>query len=102
VYQLQLQPNILRLPTNGNYNHPIPKVGFIVNIDFLGLGSNIGRGLFVEGWVEHPDILCWVLFLYPTLPAIFVLSAKPNKMAEDRIVPIFCFRVARLINIKIN
>jgi len=53
----------------------------------LGLGSNIGHGLFV-GWVEHPDIFCWVSFLYPTyLPAIFLLSAKPNKMAEDRTVP---------------
>jgi hypothetical protein len=47
----------------------------------LGLGSNIGHGLFV-GWVEHPDIFCWVSFLNPTyFPAIFVLSAKPNKMA---------------------
>ncbi len=52
-----------------------------------GLGSNIGHGLFV-GWVEHPDIFRWVSFLYPTyLPAIFVLSAKPNKMAEDRTIP---------------
>jgi len=25
----------------------------------FGLGSNIGHGLFV-GWVEHPDIFCWV------------------------------------------
>ena len=57
------------------------------NIPSFGLGSNIGHGLFV-GWVEHPDIFCWVSFLYPTyLPAIFVLSAKPNKMAEDRIIP---------------
>jgi hypothetical protein len=48
-----------------------------------GLGSNIGHGLFV-GWVEHPDIFCWVSFLNPTyLQAIFVLSAKSNKMAED-------------------
>jgi hypothetical protein len=53
----------------------------------LGLGSNIGCGLFV-GWVEHPDIFCWVSFLYPTyLSAIFVPSAKPNKMAEDRTIP---------------
>jgi hypothetical protein len=49
----------------------------------MGLGSNIGHGSFV-GWVEPPDIFCWVSFLYPTyFPAIFVLSAKPNKMAED-------------------
>ena len=42
-----------------------------VGIKFLGLGSNIGRGLFV-GWVEHPSIFCWVSFLYPTyMPAIF-------------------------------
>ena len=54
---------------------------------FRGLGSNIGHGLFV-GWVEHPDIFCWVSFLNPTyLPAIFVLSAKPNKTAEDRAIP---------------
>ena len=53
----------------------------------FGLGSNIGRGVFV-GWVEHPDIFCWVSFLNPTyLPAIFVLSAKPNKMAEGRTIP---------------
>jgi len=56
-----------------------------------GLGSDIGRGLFV-GWVEHSDIFCWVSFLYPTyLPTIFMLSAKPNKMAEDRIIPYFTF-----------
>jgi len=55
----------------------------------LGLGSNIGRGLFV-GWVEHPDIFCWVSFLYPTyLPAIFVLAAKPNKMVEEKLSPYF-------------
>jgi len=53
----------------------------------LGLGSNIGHGLFV-GWVEHLDIFCWVSFLNPTyLPAVFVLSAQPNKMAEDRTIP---------------
>jgi hypothetical protein len=53
----------------------------------IGLGSNIGHGLFV-GWVEHPDIFCWVSFLNPTyLPAIIWLSAKPNKMAEDRTIP---------------
>jgi hypothetical protein len=47
----------------------------------IGLGSNIGHGLFV-GWVEHPDIFRWVSFLNPTyLPAIFVLSTQPNKMA---------------------
>jgi hypothetical protein len=54
----------------------------------LGLGSNMDLGLFV-GWVEHPDYFCWVSFLNPTyLPAIFVLSAKPNKMAEDRTIPV--------------
>jgi len=53
----------------------------------LGLGSNIGHGLIV-GWVEHLDIFCWVSFLNPTyLPAVFVLSAQPNKMAEDRTIP---------------
>jgi len=51
------------------------------------LGSNIGHGLFV-GWVEHPDIFCWVSFLNPTyLSAIFVLSTKPNKIDEDRAIP---------------
>jgi len=53
-------------------------------MECLGFGSNIGYCLFV-GWVEHPDIFDWVSFLNPTyLPAMFVLSAKPNKMAEDR------------------
>jgi hypothetical protein len=51
-----------------------------------GLGSNIGHDLFV-GWVEHLDIFCWVSFLNPTyFPAILVLSAKPNKIAEDRTI----------------
>ncbi len=46
-----------------------------------GVGTNIGQSLFV-GWVRHPDIFCWVSFLNPTyLPAVFVLLAKPNKMA---------------------
>jgi len=59
----------------------------IYGLNHTGLGSNIGHGLFVD-WVEHPDIFCWVSFLYPIyLPAIFLLSAKPNKMAEDRTVP---------------
>jgi hypothetical protein len=48
----------------------------------FGLGSDTGHRLFV-GWVEHPDIFCWVSFLNPTyLSAIFVRSKKPNKMAE--------------------
>jgi hypothetical protein len=51
------------------------------------LGSNIGYGLFV-GWVEYPDIFCWVSPAdQPNLATIFVLSAKPNKMA--------CFRLSR-------
>jgi len=53
----------------------------------IGLGSNIGHGLFV-GWVEYSDIFCWVSFLNPTYkPAIFVLSAKPNKISENRTIP---------------
>ena len=56
------------------------------DICFFGFGFKSVNGLFVEGWVEHPDIFCWVSFLYPTyLPAIFVLSAKPDKMAYFRI-----------------
>jgi hypothetical protein len=52
-----------------------------------GIDSNIGHGLFV-GWVAHPDIFCWVSFLNPTyLQTIFVPSAKPNKMADDRTIP---------------
>jgi hypothetical protein len=62
-------------------------IGSRFRVQRLGLGSNIGHRLFV-GWVEHPDIFCWVSFLYPTYyPAIFVLSEKPNKMAEDRTIP---------------
>jgi hypothetical protein len=58
-------------------------------ITLFGLGSKIGHGLFV-GWVEHPDIFCWVSFFNPTyVTAIFLLSAKPNKMAKDRSVPHF-------------
>ena len=50
-------------------------------------GSKGGHSLFVS-WVERPDIFCWVPFLNPTyLPAVFVLSTKPNKMAEDETIP---------------
>ena len=50
-------------------------------------GSNIGHGFFL-GWVIHPDVYCWVSYLYPAyLPAIFVLSAKLNKTAQDRTIP---------------
>jgi hypothetical protein len=53
-------------------------------LSFYGFGSKSVNGLFV-GWVEHPDIFCWVSFLYPTyLPAIFVLSVKPKKWAYFR------------------
>jgi hypothetical protein len=52
----------------------------------LVLTSDIDHRFFV-GWVEHPDIYCWVSFLNPTyLSAIFVVSSKPNKMAEDRTI----------------
>jgi hypothetical protein len=60
-----------------------------VSYERFGFGANIGHGLIV-GWVEHPDIFCWVSCLNPTyVPAIFVLSAKPNKMAEDKTVSHF-------------
>jgi hypothetical protein len=53
----------------------------------VGLDFNIDHRLFL-GWVVHPDIFCWVSFLNPTyVPSIFLLSAKTNKMAEDRTVP---------------
>jgi len=62
----------------------------------LGLGSNIGHASFV-GWVKHPDISCWVSFLNPTyLSAIFVLSAKPNKMAKHRAIPENCKFMPRI------
>ncbi|MEE4606595.1 MAG: hypothetical protein V2J65_35310, partial [Desulfobacteraceae bacterium] len=60
---------------------------------FFGVGSNIGHCLFV-GWVEHFDIYSWVSFLYPTYSsAIFTPPAKPNKMAEDRIIPDFSNKI---------
>jgi hypothetical protein len=55
--------------------------------DTSGLDLTSANGIFL-GWVAHPDIFCWVSFLYPTyLPAIFVLSAKPNKLAKDINIP---------------
>ena len=82
---------------DGLYRNKLPDCSFI-----LGLGSNIGRGYFV-GWVEHPDIFCWVSFLYPTyLPTIFVLSAKPNKMAYKRqseAIPSFVIRYSAVLRI---
>jgi hypothetical protein len=51
-----------------------------------GLGSNIGHDLFV-GWVESARGGLGFSAGGPTyLPAIFMLSAKPNKMAEDRTI----------------
>jgi hypothetical protein len=56
---------------------------------FGGLGSNIGHGLFV-GWVEHPDSLVgFRSSTQPTCQPFFLLSAKPNEMAEDRTVSVF-------------
>ena len=70
------------------FAHSVEKFKFWRITGSLGFGSNIGHGLFV-GWVEQPDIFCWVSFLNPTyVPAIFVLSAKPNKMAEDRTISV--------------
>jgi hypothetical protein len=52
------------------------------------LGTLLHRMGLIVGWVEYHDLFCWVSFLYPTYwPTIFVLSAKPNKTAEDRITP---------------
>jgi hypothetical protein len=54
------------------------------NLDALALKPSD----FCNVRVAHPDIFCWVSSLYPTyLPAIFVLPVKPNKIAEDRIIP---------------
>jgi hypothetical protein len=39
-------------------SQPAPIKGFCLH-RFYGLGSNIGHRFFV-GWVEHPDIYCWV------------------------------------------
>jgi hypothetical protein len=56
-----------------------------------GLGSDIGHRFFV-GWVESGG-LGFSTSGEPTyLPAIFVLSAKPNKMADGTILP-FEFRI---------
>jgi hypothetical protein len=66
-------------------------------IPLFGLGSNIGHGLFV-GWVEHPDIFCWVSpppADQPKCQPFFMLSAKPNKMAKDRTVPHYSMVGAR-------
>jgi hypothetical protein len=50
---------------------------------------NFGHSLFV-GWVESAGGLDFSASGGPTyLPAIFVRSAKPNKMAEDRTIPKF-------------
>jgi hypothetical protein len=46
----------------------------------FGLGSNIGHGLFI-GWVESAGGLGFSASGPTYLPAIFVLSAKPNKIA---------------------
>jgi hypothetical protein len=52
----------------------------------FGLGSNIGHSLFL-GWVEHPDTFVgFRSSAQPTYQPFFVLSAKPNKMAEDRTI----------------
>jgi len=84
-YQLLLSP--IGEPWHDENTHHAALNCYPIFIPLFGFGSSIGRGLFV-GWVEHPDIFCWVSFLYPTyLPANFVLSAKPNKMAENRIIP---------------
>jgi hypothetical protein len=67
----------------------------------FGLGSNISHGLFV-GWVEHPDIFCWLSFFNPTyFPAVFMLLAKPNKMAEDRTIRSKFIKKPRLYEISI-
>jgi hypothetical protein len=53
----------------------------------MGLGSNIGHGLFV-GWVEHPDIFCWVSFLNPTyVPAIFFAVCETQQNGQSQIRP---------------
>jgi hypothetical protein len=49
-------------------------------------GSNTDHGLFV-GWVESAGL--GLSACGPTyLQAILVLSAKPNKMTEDRTIPL--------------
>jgi hypothetical protein len=48
-------------------------------MESFGLDYYIGHGIFV-GWVEHPDIFCWVSFLNPTyVPAIFYCQRNPTK-----------------------
>ena len=54
----------------------------------LGVGSNIGPCILI-GWPEHSDIdFYWVSFSYPTyVSAIHMPSTKPDKLAEDKIIP---------------
>jgi hypothetical protein len=55
--------------------HHAALIFYPIFIPLFGLGSYIDRGLFV-GWVEHPDIFCWVSFLYPTFIAKVQFSIK--------------------------
>ena len=65
----------------------VNKNGAPIRSPILGIGYNIGHRLFV-GWVEHSDIDSWVSFHCPTYSsAIHMHSTKPNKLAEDKIIP---------------
>jgi hypothetical protein len=46
-------------------------------------GSNIGHGLFV-GWVEHPDIFCWVSSPRTNLLAIHFLAVSETQQNGRR------------------
>ena len=59
-------------------------------LKYRRLGSNIGHGLFV-GWVEHPDIFCWVSppqADQPTYQPFLCCQRNPTKLPKIELSPI--------------
>jgi hypothetical protein len=67
---------------NKNRNSDFLRIHQSLVVREKGLGSDIGHGLFV-GWVEHPDVFCWVSFLNPTyVPAIFFAGGETQQNGQ--------------------
>ena len=67
----------------------------------MELGSNIGHGMFV-GWLGIPATLPGFSASggQTYLPDVFVLSAEPSNMVEDRIIPTAWSGICRFIGVR--
>jgi hypothetical protein len=64
----------------------------------VGLGSDIGHGLFV-GWVEHLNLFCWVSPAdQPTCQPFLCYQRNPTKWPKIGSFPLFQYSIIPIVS----